>query len=275
MLSSGKPPSIGPPPRLDCLAEQVHSNADEFSQLFRTISASPAISLLGLRGNWITPARVPRRFDTHFFLAVLPQHLDWDLGGIARELPIHPQETVVTADGKETVSAEWFTPSEAIALSLEGTRAHLESGSEDRGIILFPPQFYLLGELKRVKDWRELVDADGRGKSRRIWPFQPQAKRVEAGEDGEDRLATVLPGDELYTLPTELKSVIGSRHRTYVVPTADLKGFKTTKRAASGFFRVLGFERRGLQAQTGEGWPDVQDGDVSGAAGLQGVQSKI
>jgi nucleoside diphosphate-linked moiety X motif protein 19 len=176
------------------------------------------------------------------------------------------------ADGKETVSAEWFTPSEAIDLALEGTRAHLESGSEDRGIILFPPQFYLLSELKRIRDWRELVDTEGRGKSREIWPFEPQAKKVEPGQDGEDRLATVLPGDEFYTLPTEIKSTTGGRHRTYVVPTADLKGFKTTKRAASGFFRVLGFERKGLEAQTGGDWPDAQEGDITG---LKVAQSKL
>jgi nucleoside diphosphate-linked moiety X motif protein 19 len=195
---------------------------------------------------------------------VLPQGLDWAFGAIETKSAINQQETVVVADGKETVSAEWFTPSEAITLALEGTRAHLEDGAEDRGIIFFPPQFYLLAELKEVKDWRQLVDDERCGKSRKIWPFQPQAKTVEPGVDGEDRLATVLPGDEFYTLPTEVKSAPGSRHRTYVVPTAGLPGFKTSKRAASGFFRVIGFERKGLEEQLGSEWSDAEAGDIVG-----------
>jgi 8-oxo-dGTP pyrophosphatase MutT (NUDIX family) len=47
--------------------------------------------------HWITPTTLPKRFDTHFFLAVAP----------ADHLAIH--------DGHESVDSEWVRPADAIA----------------------------------------------------------------------------------------------------------------------------------------------------------------
>ena len=47
--------------------------------------------------HWITPERVPKRFDTHFFLAPAPHKVD----------ALH--------DGTESVGSVWITPKTAIA----------------------------------------------------------------------------------------------------------------------------------------------------------------
>jgi 8-oxo-dGTP pyrophosphatase MutT (NUDIX family) len=66
--------------------------------------------------RWITPERVPIRFDTRFYLALAPPHA-----------PPRP-------DGEETVDARWFEPREALDLHAAGeielvfpTIKHLES----------------------------------------------------------------------------------------------------------------------------------------------------
>ncbi len=51
--------------------------------------------------HWITPAHVPKRFDTHFFLASAPQ------------------DQVALHDGEEAVDSVWITPAKAI----DGTAA--------------------------------------------------------------------------------------------------------------------------------------------------------
>lgn len=47
--------------------------------------------------HWITPANMPKRFDTHFFLAVSP------VGHVGSH------------DGRESVDSIWITPSEAVS----------------------------------------------------------------------------------------------------------------------------------------------------------------
>jgi 8-oxo-dGTP pyrophosphatase MutT (NUDIX family) len=54
--------------------------------------------------HWVTPEMMPKRFDTHFFLAAAP----------ADHLAVH--------DGHESVDSVWITPAEAIADAANGTR---------------------------------------------------------------------------------------------------------------------------------------------------------
>jgi 8-oxo-dGTP pyrophosphatase MutT (NUDIX family) len=46
--------------------------------------------------RWITPDGIPKRFDTHFFLAVVPR------------------DAVVTIDGHEIVESMWIAPADAL-----------------------------------------------------------------------------------------------------------------------------------------------------------------
>ncbi len=53
--------------------------------------------------HWITPERMPKRFDTHFFLAVAPP------------------DQVAVHDGEEAVDSIWISPRRAIAETEAGT----------------------------------------------------------------------------------------------------------------------------------------------------------
>lgn len=66
-------------------------------------------------GHWVTPVEEPRRFDTHFFLAEVDR------------------DTVAEPDGRETIEAEWLTPSHAAHLAQSGERP-----------IIFPTMLNLL-----------------------------------------------------------------------------------------------------------------------------------
>jgi hypothetical protein len=61
-----------------------------------------AVDRLVYFSHWITPPSVPRRFDTRFFLAALPEG------------------EVAIADTQETIAGEWVEPREALAKQVEG-----------------------------------------------------------------------------------------------------------------------------------------------------------
>lgn len=56
-----------------------------------------ALDILVPFAHWITPPEVPKRFDTHFYLAVAPEH----------QLASH--------GGREVVDSAWLTPHQALA----------------------------------------------------------------------------------------------------------------------------------------------------------------
>jgi 8-oxo-dGTP pyrophosphatase MutT (NUDIX family) len=98
--------------------------------------------------HWITPEPEPRRYDTHFFLAALPdgQHAQ-DLSG-------------------ETDYAGWELPTSALA-------------EADRGDYrLMPPTRAILLELVEARSVRELLDA---ATGRMIECVLPQMIKTESG----------------------------------------------------------------------------------------------
>ena len=66
-------------------------------------------------GHWITPLEEPRRFDTHFYVAVVDR------------------DAVAEPDGVETLTAEWLPPAHAAELAQSGERP-----------IIFPTMLNLL-----------------------------------------------------------------------------------------------------------------------------------
>ena len=67
-----------------------------FSDILRTERLVPALDLLVPFAHWITPVGLPKRFDTHFYVAVAP----------ADQLGAH--------DGSESVDSIWINPSAAV-----------------------------------------------------------------------------------------------------------------------------------------------------------------
>jgi 8-oxo-dGTP pyrophosphatase MutT (NUDIX family) len=130
----------------------------------RELHEEAAIELDGPDGlvkfsRWITPAAVKIRFDTHFFLATLPDG----------------QEPAI--DGEECVDLGWFTPQGAL-------RAHA-----DNEILLVFPTIKHLEQLSAFASVRELLDyATGR----EVLPVEPRV--VMEGEVAR----ILLPGEDGY-----------------------------------------------------------------------------
>jgi 8-oxo-dGTP pyrophosphatase MutT (NUDIX family) len=112
--------------------------------------------------RWITPAEVRTRFDTHFFLALLPPG----------------QEPLV--DGEECVELGWFTPAAAL-------QAH-----RDGRILLVFPTIKHLEQLAAFPSTEELLSYAA---GREVRPIQPRvvvegevARVLLPGEPGYDEL---------------------------------------------------------------------------------------
>lgn len=133
------------------------------------------LSALRLWSWWVTPQEEPRRFDTRFFLAVLPP-------GAAPE-PV--------ADGEETVAAEWVP-----------VRQALSECSVD-GRFMAPPTFRTLEELAPCAT---VQDAIAQAERRPIREIQPVLRRDLPGTDG---WGVLLPGDPEHPDPVPVPG--GSR----------------------------------------------------------------
>lgn len=85
-----------------------------------------ALSQLARWSHWITPEAMPRRFDTRFFLAFMPDGQE------------------CTPDDRETVQGLWVTPEKGLKGNLEGE------------ISLSPPTLITLHELLEYETFDEL-----------------------------------------------------------------------------------------------------------------------
>ena len=130
----------------------------------RELQEEAAIELDGPEGlvkfsRWITPAAVSIRFDTHFFLATLPDG----------------QEPAI--DGEECVDLGWFTPQGALAAHADGE------------ILLVFPTIKHLEQLSAFATVQELLDYAA---GREVLPVEPRV--VMEGEVAR----ILLPGDSGY-----------------------------------------------------------------------------
>jgi 8-oxo-dGTP pyrophosphatase MutT (NUDIX family) len=71
--------------------------AAPFAALMAGEALVPAVDRLVPFAHWITPAFVPKRFDTHFFLALAPS------------------DQALAHDGREAVDSVWIPPRDALA----------------------------------------------------------------------------------------------------------------------------------------------------------------
>jgi 8-oxo-dGTP pyrophosphatase MutT (NUDIX family) len=109
--------------------------------------------------RWITPPEVSIRFDTHFFLATMPDD----------------QEPRI--DGEEVVAFAWFSPHAALAAHEEGT---LE--------LVFPT----IKHLEQLSDFATAQALLDHARGRVVGPVQPRV--ISEGEHAR----IVLPGEPGY-----------------------------------------------------------------------------
>jgi len=119
----------------------------------------PAAEALVPFSRWITPAQVKIRFDTHFFLAAAPDGVE-------------PRP-----DGGETVGAEWWEPSAALAAFARGS---LE--------LVFPT----VKTLEQLSPFATADDLLAHARGKEVKPIEPRV--IVAGEDSR----VVLPGEPGY-----------------------------------------------------------------------------
>jgi 8-oxo-dGTP pyrophosphatase MutT (NUDIX family) len=109
--------------------------------------------------RWITPAAVKVRFDTHFFLAALPDG----------------QEPKV--DGEECVDLGWFTPAAA-----------LEAHRREQIVLVFPT----IKHLEQLSEFEAVEELLSHARGREVQPIQPRV--ILEGEVAR----VLLPGEPGY-----------------------------------------------------------------------------
>ena len=92
----------------------VDRREKSFLELIKENQLVLALDTLVHFGHWITPTMMPKRFDTHFYLAATPP------GQVAEQ------------DGRETTEAVWVGPQEALDLE-----------AADKATIIFPTRMNL------------------------------------------------------------------------------------------------------------------------------------
>ncbi len=76
--------------------EPLNRGEHTMAQLLRESGFVPALDALVRLSRWVTPIGIPKRFDTHFFVARAPVH------------------QAVAIDGTETVEHRWMRPADAL-----------------------------------------------------------------------------------------------------------------------------------------------------------------
>lgn len=127
---------------------EVREHRVSIAALARAEDLELACDLLIPFAHWITPDGMPKRFDTHFFLAAAPP------------------DQFAAHDGTEGVDSTWISPRRAI-----------EDADAGRRTIIFPTRMNL-GKLARSASVAEAVEAARRS------PIVTVLPRVERGPSG-------------------------------------------------------------------------------------------
>lgn len=98
--------------------------------------------------HWITPPHMPKRFDTHFYLAKAPG------------------DHVLAHDGTESVDSVWITPEQACVEADAGKRT-----------IIFPTRL----NVEKVGQSRTVEDAISAARSMPVVTVLPVSEKVEGG----------------------------------------------------------------------------------------------
>ena len=97
--------------------------------------------------HWITPANMPKRFDTHFFLAPSP------VGHVGSH------------DGRESVDSIWITPSGAIS-------------DRKKWNVIFPTRLNLM----KLDNSKTVGEAIGTARSKPVLPVTPWVETTDEGQ---------------------------------------------------------------------------------------------
>jgi 8-oxo-dGTP pyrophosphatase MutT (NUDIX family) len=135
-----------------------------FLDLVTSLDLKLDLAALTVFARWITPAMMPKRFDTWFFIADAPE------------------DQLALCDGWETVDAEWIAPLEALRLASLGERT-----------VIFPTRM----NLQLLAEAGAAADAIARAAARKLVTVEPQVT------DTPDGRVLAIPMDAGYGAVTE------------------------------------------------------------------------
>jgi 8-oxo-dGTP pyrophosphatase MutT (NUDIX family) len=152
-------------PRAEAITRAGQGKA--FSELLAAEDLELALDLLVPYAHWLTPTVLPKRFDTHFFIAAAP----------ADQLALH--------DGSESVDSVWINPARA----LEGSKA-------GQYTMVFATRLNV-EMLGRQNDVASALQA---ARDRTIVMVMPEVTRRQEGKPAELRIPLEAGyGGEIYT----------------------------------------------------------------------------
>lgn len=128
--------------------KEIASGARRFSDLVASAGLTIATTRMVPFAHWITPVTMPKRFDTHFFLAEAPAG------------------QTATHDGGETVESVWINPLQAIREAEAGTRT------------LVPATTLNLEKLAKAKTVRDAFEL---ARTNPIVTITPTVAKAEGG----------------------------------------------------------------------------------------------
>lgn len=134
--------------RLEAPRMALCRHETSFADLLAAEELVPATDLLVHFAHWVTPRTQPKRFDTHFFLALAPE------------------DHVALHDGGEAVDSAWVRPADALSEAAAGRRK-----------LVFPTRMNL-GKLAREASTAEAFAA---ARSAPIVTVEPDFVRTTDG----------------------------------------------------------------------------------------------
>jgi len=145
--------------RAQAARDDIAADRRAFLDLARELDVHLDLQALTVFARWISPPLTPRRFDTWFYVAHVPQGQS------------------ALCDGRETVDAEWIEPGEALRLAERGERK-----------VVFPTRM----NLKLLAEAGASADAIAQARLRKLVTVEPVLT------DTPDGPVLVLPSDAGY-----------------------------------------------------------------------------
>jgi 8-oxo-dGTP pyrophosphatase MutT (NUDIX family) len=150
--------------RAGAARDEVAHDRRSFLDLVTELDVKLDLDALSIFARWITPAMMPKRFDTWFYVAAAPA------------------DQLALCDGWETVDAEWIAPAEALRLAALGERK-----------VIFPTRM----NLQLLAEAADALDAVERARARTLVTVEPKVIETPQGR------SLVIPPDAGYGAVTE------------------------------------------------------------------------
>jgi 8-oxo-dGTP pyrophosphatase MutT (NUDIX family) len=133
---------------LDNDRDRLNAKEIQFISLFKDHDLTLASDQLVHFAHWITPPMMPKRFDTHFFLAATPE------------------DHALLHDGHESVDSVWINPATALEEAAQGKRT-----------VIFPT----LRNLEKLARFHTVDEALSATRGETIVPVTPWVEKREEG----------------------------------------------------------------------------------------------